>query len=144
MRSRDYAEVLMRKAAQDEFVARALVAIPDSPDEAIGFHAQQAVEKMLKAVLVSRQIRYRWRHDLVELIDLLREGGIPLPTELEDVRRLNPFAAELRYGELPVEDEEPLDRTWALGCVQRVRQWAESVLQEAEGADGTDEAAPGA
>ena len=48
MRSRQYAEILLRKAAQDEFVLTVLVPLPESPDEAIGFHAQQAVEKLLK------------------------------------------------------------------------------------------------
>ena len=124
----DHAKLLLRKAADDELVLRLLLSSPDSPDEAIGFHAQQAVEKMLKAALASRGIRYPWRHDLVELIDLLRQNGIPFPQELEDVRRLNPFAVELRYDELPEPQEEPIDRAWAMDCVHRIRAWAESVI----------------
>jgi hypothetical protein len=45
MRSRELAELLLRKAEQDEFVLRELNPNPASPDEVIGFHAQQAVEK---------------------------------------------------------------------------------------------------
>jgi hypothetical protein len=41
---------VLDKAAQDEFVLNVLVPHPQSPDEAIGFHAQQAVEKTVKAV----------------------------------------------------------------------------------------------
>ncbi len=48
MRSRELAELLLRKAAQDEFTLKKLSPDPASPDEVLGFHAQQAIEKMLK------------------------------------------------------------------------------------------------
>lgn len=51
MRSRDNAEVLLRKAKGDEFTVEKLIPDPASQDEIIGFHAQQAVEKLLKADL---------------------------------------------------------------------------------------------
>ena len=38
MRSREHAELLLRKAAQDEFVVEKLSFDPASPDEVIGFH----------------------------------------------------------------------------------------------------------
>lgn len=129
MRSREYAELLLRKAVQDEFTIKKLIPDPASPDEVIGFHAQQAVEKLLKAVLAFASVRYRRTHDLVELIDLLRENRLPLPEGLEDVRRLNPFAAAFRYDDLPEEPEAPFDRPWAVDCVQRTRTWAESILR---------------
>jgi HEPN domain-containing protein len=50
------AELLLRKAESDLAVARVLAADPDPHDDAIGFHAQQAVEKALKAVLALEQI----------------------------------------------------------------------------------------
>ena len=46
-RSRELAELLVRKAAQDEFVIEKLISDPASPEEAIGFHAQQAIEKLI-------------------------------------------------------------------------------------------------
>jgi hypothetical protein len=49
--SREHAEVLLRKAQQDEFALEKLAPDPASPDEIIGFHAQQAIEKSLMAVL---------------------------------------------------------------------------------------------
>jgi hypothetical protein len=59
MRSLEHARLLLRKAAQDEFVLLKLIPDPASPDEMIGFHAQQAIEKMLKAVLAAKAIQYR-------------------------------------------------------------------------------------
>ena len=59
MQSREQVELLLRKAAQDEFAIQKLLPDPASADEIIGFHAQQAVEKTLKAVLCWASIRYR-------------------------------------------------------------------------------------
>ena len=129
MRSRELAELLFRKTAQDEFTLKKLSPDPASPDEVLGFHAQQAIEKMLKAVLSLAEIRYRRTHDLVELIDLVCERRIPFPPELDDIRWLTPFASEFRYDDLPLEPEEPFDRAWALECVRETRAWAESMLR---------------
>ena len=130
VRSRERAEILLRKAAQDEFTIAKLLSDPKSPDEVIGFHAQQAMEKMLKAVLSLKSVPYRRTHDLVELIDLLRENRIAFPDDLEDSRHLAPFAVEFRYDDIPAEPERPFDRSAAWDCVQRARKWAETVLDE--------------
>ncbi len=53
----DLAEVsrtLFRKATGDAAAARDLAGNPDIPDEIVGFHAQQAVEKWLKAIIAGR------------------------------------------------------------------------------------------
>ena len=128
MRSREQAELLLRKAAQDEFAITKLAPDPASSDEIVGFHAQQAVEKTLKAVLAWREIPYRLTHDLAELIDLARDGGIEVPEELEEVRWLTRYATVFRYEALPAEPERPFDRHWAAQCVLRTRAWAESII----------------
>ncbi len=129
MPQREHTELLLRKAAQDEYTVTKLVPDPQASDEVIGFHAQQAVEKILKAVLAARGQTWRHTHDIVELIDAVRTAGIAFPHDLEDVRFLTPFAAAFRYEELPEEPEEPFDRRWALECVRRTRVWAEGVLR---------------
>jgi HEPN domain-containing protein len=130
--SRELAELLLRKAEQDEFALDKLIPDPNSPDEIIGFHAQQAIEKMLKAVLAFAGVRYRWTHDLVELLDLLRKKGITYPEEFEEVTALTPFAAILRYEDEVVQTEKSFDRLWARDCVRKVRAWAESALRDIE------------
>jgi hypothetical protein len=52
------AEVLVRKARDDANAVRLLAADTEISDEIVGFHAQQAVEKWLKAVLGSRGIEF--------------------------------------------------------------------------------------
>jgi HEPN domain-containing protein len=128
MPAAEMAQLLVLKAAQDEFTVRKLIDDPESPDEVIGFHAQQAVEKLLKAVLAFRGIRYRRTYNLGELMDLMLDNGISLPRELEDVRDLTPFAAELRYDEFLPDRGSAFDRLAALRHVQRTRAWAESLL----------------
>ncbi len=52
-----------------------LAADKEVADAIIGFHAQQAVEKMLKAVLTKKKIAFPWHHDLESLLDLLRKNA---------------------------------------------------------------------
>jgi HEPN domain-containing protein len=118
----------MRRAAQGDFTVEKLLPDTSSPDAVIGFHAQQAIEKMLKAALSVTGVRYHRTHDLVELIDLLRDSGVDIPEEVEDARQLGPFAAEFRYDDLPDEAEEGFDRSWALDCVRRTKTWGRSML----------------
>ena len=115
MGSSDYVEVLFCKAAQDEFTIHKLIPDPASPDEVIGFHAQQAVEKLLKAVLSSASVRYRRTHDLVELIDLLRDHGVDFPEELEEVGPSRFFAGK-------EASERTLYATYRPLCCRRQRR----------------------
>jgi HEPN domain-containing protein len=49
-------------------------------DGPIGFHYQQAVEKLLKAVLADRDVDFPKTHDLVRLLRLARaeENEVPM------------------------------------------------------------------
>ena len=49
MKSREHAELLLRKAAQDEYLLDVMLNDPHAPLEAFGFHAQQAVESFIQA-----------------------------------------------------------------------------------------------
>src|SRR2546422_10680310 len=95
-----------------------LIATPASDDQAIGFHAQQAVEKYLKAVLAANQIAFRKTHDLVELLDLLRDKGRTLPPDADSLDALNPFAVTWRYY---LFEAESVDRDWIGEPVATVR-----------------------
>jgi len=61
------------------------------------FHAQQAVEKALKALLTINQVDFRRTHDLEELATLVADVGLALPCAAREFRRLNPFAVDFRY-----------------------------------------------
>ena len=134
MQSANMAQILLLKGKQDQHVVNRFLEDMSIPDETIGFHAQQAVEKMIKAVLAHRAIKYRRTHQLEELVALLQDAGIPFPPELSEAVSLTPFAVELRYDMLPVHDDagRPFDRQWAKRCVERIGEWASSVVVDKE------------
>jgi HEPN domain-containing protein len=129
----EQAQRLRRKAAIDEQALLILIADASSADEVIGFHAQQAVEKLLKAALSHHQVVFKKTHDLVQLFNLLKATGVSVPPEIEESRRLGPYAVAFRYEDIATDEEAPaLDRSWAAQCVERTRKWVDSLL-ESEG-----------
>jgi len=86
------AQLLLKKASQDEYILDKLIDDQSAADEIFGFHAQQAAEKLLKAALISAGSKYPQSHRLSELMDLAKELGLDLPSELDDLRMLTPFA----------------------------------------------------
>jgi len=114
---RDHARALLSKAANDLTAAKATLSTGQALD-AVCFHAQQAVEKSLKAILILHEVVYPWRHDLGELLDLVR----PLVPEIvafeDQIFRMAPYAVEVRYD---VEFEPPLvEAEEALGIAAEV------------------------
>jgi HEPN domain-containing protein len=92
--------MLSRKARGDAAAARDLAANPDIPDEIIGFHAQQAVEKWLKALIAQRGERFEHTHDLRRLILLATQEGAELPVDVDAVVALTQYSVPLRYEDL--------------------------------------------
>jgi HEPN domain-containing protein len=71
---RDLAEELLDLGRDDEAAARALLDVGSVSDAIVGFHAQQAVEKALKAVLASRGVEFPFTHDLSGLVEFCRDA----------------------------------------------------------------------
>ncbi len=67
---------LLHIAERDYQTFDILRAHPDSPLASTCFHAQQCVEKAMKAVLAARQVFFRRTHDLEEIANLLTEAGL--------------------------------------------------------------------
>lgn len=86
LEQRDFAELLLRKAEGDVEVVRALIDNASITDDAIGFHAQQAVEKALKAVLAFAGIRFPRTHDLGFLLELADGDSVRVPDVVLDAR----------------------------------------------------------
>lgn len=125
MQPHDLGRKFLELAMRDFIALRVLVADGDVADETIGFHAQQAVEKCLKAVLILYKIEYRKTHNLDELIDLLQENALPLPPNLDDLDMLTPYAVLMRY-DFGVSESLNRDRTIIL--VKDVYDWANGLI----------------
>lgn len=127
---RDLARILAERAAGDLLAVERFGAEPEIPDHIVGFHAQQAAEKFLKAVLSAREISYGRTHDLGRLIELVERQGLPPPPEPDRLVSLTAWATGLRYGEDPVEPG-PLDRERTLSLLAAARDWALGLLGHA-------------
>ena len=103
--------LLLRKAAQDLAVLDKLIDDAAIDDETLGYHAQQAAEKLIKALLAHGGHDYPRSHNIGLLLDLLESHGIPLPVRFEDVQALTPFGTVYRYDDLPLEDT-PERHSW--------------------------------
>jgi HEPN domain-containing protein len=120
------ANLLLRKAVEDRDAVAKLAADSDIADSVIGFHAQQTVEKAIKAVLASCGDEFPWTHDLRHLIERLDALRRSLPPSLDDVRELAPWAVEFRYGETI---DDLLDRHHALALAEQVVEWARAEVR---------------
>jgi HEPN domain-containing protein len=123
----DHALALLKKAANDLVAARATVTTGKALDT-VCFHSQQAVEKSLKAILALRDIEYPWRHDLGELLELVKPLA-PEVTPFEDrILGMTPFAVEIRYD----EEFEPLidEANEALQTASEVHQLISTIVEE--------------
>jgi HEPN domain-containing protein len=93
---REEAARLLRKAAEDLEVLIALADNGAIADSALGFHAQQAVEKAMKSVLAAGGHDFPWTHDLQLLLRRLEAAGVYVPDSVRTARRLSPWAVEYR------------------------------------------------
>jgi len=75
--------------------------------EGLCFHAQQAAEKALKAVLIAKSIPPPKTHNIRTLLDILSQE-IVAPREIEDAAGLTDYAVTSRYpGDFePVVEQE--------------------------------------
>jgi HEPN domain-containing protein len=89
------------KSAEDWRSAQVLISDHNPLVSPALFHLQQCAEKLLKALLIRRNIPFERRHDLSYLAELGGEEKLePFSLLLAE---LSPFAVEFRYpGDLPV------------------------------------------
>jgi HEPN domain-containing protein len=120
------AAVLARKAEADATAVRELAGNLEITDEIVGFHAQQAIEKWLKAAMASRGMDEARIHDIGRLLQLLKNDGAKLPDNAEQLDDLTIYAVPMRYDELL--DAEPLDREATVDLIDEVDLWAKNAL----------------
>ena len=125
--AREEAQRLLRLALRDSETFELLLPLPLASVAAVGFHAQQSIEKALKAIGVLHGLEVRRTHDLVALAQALIDSGQTLPASMDQFRRLNPFAVEFRYDD---EFNILVTRTELSNIVENVLGWAQSLMAE--------------
>jgi len=93
----DFVRDWLRKAEGDLHAAGHLLTTDLEDYFAAAFHAQQAAEKFLKAVLVRHQIPFPKTHDIEHLLRLASPVEPSLAQELASAHILTPFGVEFRY-----------------------------------------------
>jgi HEPN domain-containing protein len=96
--------------------------------EIIAFHAQQAVEKALKALLIQHQVKFPRTHIIGVLLVLCKESGYRIEENLEEAATLSRYAVASRYpGE--TESISRQEAKLAADLANQVLSWAESQIE---------------
>ncbi|MFH1423213.1 MAG: HEPN domain-containing protein, partial [Planctomycetota bacterium] len=65
--------------------------------EDLCFHAQQASEKAVKALLIEYNVEFPYVHDIGSLLTLLENTGLVIPIRIKQVEKLTKYAVFTRY-----------------------------------------------
>ena len=103
---------------------------PHVPWDAICFHSQQAAEKMLKAVLVSRGLVVARTDDLLGLFDECITASAHLPDLRSDCALLTQCAVAFRYPTY-ASDPHEADGRAAVAAARRIYDAARPLLPPA-------------
>ena len=102
-----------------------LAADAGQSNDVIGFHAQQAVEKAIKAVLVASGDEIPYTHDVGFLLDIVADRNITVPEPIVRADWLTPWAVAARYG----GSDASLDRQAAVAVADEAVDWAATVVE---------------
>lgn len=101
--ARSEAQAMLRVARRDLKAAR-LLAVDEADEASWGFQMQQAIEKAIKAWILSRDLKAPFTHDIADLLQILGEQGVETTPYLQ-FSQFTLFAVQLRYDDEP----DPLD-----------------------------------
>lgn len=104
----------------------------------MGFHAQQAAEKALKAALAASGRSFPFTHNIALLMQLCDDAGIELQAALDQLDLLTPYGVAERYG---ARSPGTVDRATALDLAAKAVAWAWAVV-EAPPSTGSSDADP--
>ena len=114
------------KADGDFLTAVREFGVTDHPNyDAVCFHAQQCVEKLMKAVLTSRGQQPPHTHDLIRLDELLKSCVPGWSWPLPDLRLLDRAAVGFRY---PGESADYEEAQLALQIATALRESLSKLL----------------
>ena len=113
----------LRKAHNDLKAAKLL--LEEGLYDESAFHAQQATEKALKALLIAYRIEPPKTHNIARLLSLLKSKVDVSWAYQEDLPALTYYAVEIRYPAPPITREEALE---AFETARRAVEWAENQL----------------
>jgi HEPN domain-containing protein len=94
---RDLVQQWLRHAEEDLLVAQELMERDRLSYNPVGFHAQQAAEKFLKALLTRHRLAFPKTHSIRILLELALPVLPDLYDRLQHAHTLTPYGVEIRY-----------------------------------------------
>lgn len=118
----------IEKAEGDFTTAARELHVTSRPNyDAVCFHCQQCIEKLLKGALTGRGGEPPRVHDIAYLVKLLRERGTAFVAEERDLRLLSQSAVVFRY---PGENATAEDATEVMAICERLRDELLDLLRQ--------------
>jgi HEPN domain-containing protein len=136
MPRRKHVELMLTKAGEDERTLDILMRDAEAPVTSMGFSAQQAAEKLLKAAIKAAGADYPLTHNIRALLELARQSGAEVPEGLWALDLLTPFAAQFRYDALPGETGVNLDIQPVRSLLRDLRAWVEGFVEARNWGEG--------
>ncbi|MBF0518472.1 MAG: HEPN domain-containing protein [Nitrospirae bacterium] len=126
----DHAKSMLSLASYDLNALKGMLDPNVFAENIFGFHAQQSVEKTLKAWISALNGTYPHIHDIEELIIILKSMNCNVEG-MEDYVYFNPYAVQFRYTEYDILDGT-LDRNDTINKVQALYDHVSEVIREIE------------
>jgi len=122
----------IRKAEEDLKVAKDEINTFAPATDMVCYHAQQTIEKVLKAFLIFHNKRFRKTHDISELIELCSEIDKEFENLIEEkeILRLNFYATEVRYPEALEYGPDIEEAKEAIEIAEKVKEFVLKKLKE--------------
>ena len=127
----DEARRWLGEAHEELAVAQVLAADDRLPARAACFHAHLAAEKALKALLILREVKLKFSHDLALLVGMLNVEDAAL-FSIDDLAALNPWTIEGRYP-ADLADSASSDVKDLVAAASRVVSAANSPVEAPDG-----------
>ena len=125
MNDRDFARALFEMAKKDVQALHGMTDATVFADEIFGFHAQQAVEKCLKAWIAALDTEFPLTHDISLLLSVLADKNAPV-ADFWDLVEFTAFAVQFRY--TAFDQITPLNRTDILQKVDNLFFYVQSII----------------
>ena len=96
--------------------------------EDLCFDCQQAVEKTIKALLISIDKEFPPIHSIARLLEIVSETEIKIPAEIQEAIDLTDYAVNTRYpGEREAVTKEEYDE--AIAISEAVYRWVSGIIK---------------
>jgi len=129
---RDHAFQLLQMARKDHQAITHMLDQDSFSEEVFGFHAQQSIEKALKAWITAKGLTYPKSHDVSALTRILGDSGEEV-TKFPNLEDYTIYAVQYRY-EAYDESEEQLDRRQVIEATNALLDHVQGILESKAGA----------